>query len=240
MTAVKKSKKRCRVRPVKLLTRAYIFLKKEDLDMKVITISREFGSGGRELGKRLAEQLGFSYYDKEILTAVAERSGLNEEYIEKVMGHNIRENYPITYGRTFHSASAFQLQKNKTELLLKQQQIIKEIAKKGDCVIVGRGADVILSEYRSFNLFVYASMMSKMNRCREYAGDHENMTERELKMKIQQIDRGRKQYYELLRGGQWGAKENYHLCINTTDIAVKEIIPAISAYAKDWFRRNEE
>lgn len=208
--------------------------------MKVITISREFGSGGRELGKRLAEQLDFGYYDKEILTAAAKQSGLAEEYIEKVMEHNVRGHYPITYGRTFSSASAFQLQKNKTELLLKQQQILKEIAKKGDCVIVGRGADVILGEYQSFNLFVYASMMSKMNRCRKYAGDHEHLTERELKMKIRQIDRGRKQYYELLRGGQWGAKENYHLCINTTDIEIKEIIPAISEYARNWFRRNEE
>lgn len=205
--------------------------------MQIITISREFGSGGRELGKRLSDELGIAYYDKEILTVIAQQSGLDEQYAEKIIegkGH-----YPVTYGRTFSSNFAFQYQRNRTELLLRQQQVLKDLAGKGSCVIVGRGADVILEGYRPFNLFVYADMASKVARCRRYEDGQEHLTEREMEKKIQQIDRGRKQYYELLQGGTWGAKENYHLCVNTTGIEIKEIIPAVSQYAQNWFRRNE-
>lgn len=208
--------------------------------MQVITISREFGSGGRELGKRLADELGYAYYDKEIVTALAKQSGLDEEYIEKVIEQGVPKHYPITYGRTFSSNFTFQYQHSKTELLLKQQQILKELAQKENCVIVGRGADVILDEHCPFNLFIYADMSAKVIRCHKYADGQEKLTDHELKMKIRQIDHGRKQYYELLKGGKWGSKENYHLCINTTGIEIKEMIPALSQYAQNWFRRNEK
>lgn len=204
--------------------------------MQVITISREFGSGGRELGKRMADELGYAYYDKEILSRLAQQSGLEEEYLEKIMEG--KTHYPIVYGRTFVSNFSFQYQQNKTELLLKQQQILKDLAQKGNCVIVGRGADVVLSAYHPFNLFVYADMESKIKRCRKYANEHENLTERELIGKIQQVDRSRKQYYELL-GEKWGLKENYHLCVNTTGLEIKEMIPALSQYAQNWLRRVE-
>lgn len=204
--------------------------------MQVITISREFGSGGRELGKRMADELGYVYYDKEILSRLAQQSGLEEEYLEKIMEG--KTHYPIVYGRTFVSNFSFQYQQNKTELLLKQQQILKDLAQKGNCVIVGRGADVVLSDYQPFNLFVYADMESKIKRCRKYADEHENLTERELVGKIQQVDRSRKQYYELL-GKKWGLKENYHLCVNTTGLEIKEMIPALSQYAQNWLRRVE-
>jgi len=203
--------------------------------MQIITIGREFGSGGRELGKRLADELGFAYYDKEILTAVAQQSGLNEEYIEMMNDRGISKHYHITYGRTFSSGFTVQYQRNKTELLLKQQKILKDLVQKGDCVVVGRGADVILEEYHPFNLFIYASMSSKVSRCRKYADKNEKLTVRELEAKIQQVDRSRKQYYELLKGEKWGSKENYHLCINTTGMEIKKMIPGVAGYVQNWF-----
>lgn len=206
--------------------------------MGIITISREFGSGGREVGKRLADQLGFAYYDKEILTAVAKESGLDREYIERIMEQGEPKHYPVTFGRTFSSHSSVQQQRSKMEILIKQHQILKELAQNGDCVIVGRGADVILSEFHPFNLFVYASMPSKISRCRKYADAHENLTERELKAKIRQIDRSRKQYYEFLEEGEWGAKEKYHLCVNTTGIEIKQIIPALSQYIQSCYEMS--
>lgn len=207
--------------------------------MNIITISREFGSGGRELGKRLSDYLNFSYYDKEILTAVANQSNLDTDYVEKVIDNGILQQYPINYGRTFSSYTAFQYQHTKTELLLKQQQIIKKLAQIGNCVIVGRAANVILKEHDPLNLFVYANMSSKITRCRKYANEHENLTTHDLKMKIKQIDNYREQYYELLMGRQWGAKENYHLCVNTSEIEIKKISPVLSEYAQNWFRRKE-
>ena len=115
--------------------------------MKIITISREFGSGGRELGKRLADFLGFDYYDSEIIAAVAKNSGMDEKYVEKTLGNHGWQNQPITFRGTFGSASY--MQSSKINLLLEQKKVIEEIAALGkDCVIVGRNADIILKEYQ--------------------------------------------------------------------------------------------
>lgn len=207
--------------------------------MNIITISREFGSGGRELGKRLSDYMHFSYYDKEILDAVSSQSNLDTEYVEKVIDNGMLQQYPINYGRTFSSYTAFQYQHAKTELLLKQQQIIKKLAQIDNCVIVGRAADVILRDYHPLNLFIYADMSAKVARCRKYTNGHENLTNHDLEMKIKQVDRYREQYYELLMGRQWGAIENYHLCVNTSEIEIKKLSSILSEYAQNWFRRNE-
>ena len=113
--------------------------------MKIITISREFGSGGRELGKRLADELGFDYYDKEIIIAIAQGQGLDEGYVEKALEHHIWRSVPLAFGRSF--AGAVALQSAQTNLLLEQKRVIERIAEAGkDCVIVGRNADFILRD----------------------------------------------------------------------------------------------
>ncbi len=121
--------------------------------MKVITISREFGSGGRELGKRLADGLGFDYYDKEIIAAIAQGQGLDENYVEKALEHHIWKSVPLAFGRSFTGAVA--LQSAQTGLLLEQKRVIERIAEAGkDCVIVGRNADMILEAVQPFSIFV--------------------------------------------------------------------------------------
>ena len=121
--------------------------------MKIITISREFGSGGRELGKRLADVLGFAYYDREIITAIAEKQGLDENYVEKALERGALPNFPLSYRNSFVTLGAtFSAH---TDLLLEQKRVLESIAKLGqDCVIVGRNADVLLEEYQPFNVFV--------------------------------------------------------------------------------------
>lgn len=208
--------------------------------MKIITISREFGSGGRELGKRLADQLQFSYYDKEILTEISNKSGLDEGYVEKILENGLLRQYPITYGHSFSSILPLQHQLAKTELLLKQHQILKEFAQKGACVVIGRGADMILREYHPLNLFIYADLGAKISRCRQYSSDKEKLTKRELEKKIRQVDDSRARYYALMSDGQWGDKRNYHLCINTTELTIKEVVSFAAEYAKYWFGRNEK
>lgn len=205
--------------------------------MNIITVSREFGSGGRELGKRLADSLGIAYYDKEIISAIAEKSGLDERYVESISEKGIHTVYPMTFGRAFSLYGA--MQNNNTKVLIVQQQILKELEDKGDCVIVGRCADVILRERDPFNLFIYASMASKIRRCQERAPVGELFTDDEMEKRIKRIDRERAKYRALFSDVKWGAKEDYHLCINTSDIEIKSLIPFVAEYTKNWFRRNE-
>lgn len=204
---------------------------------KIITVSREFGSGGRELGKRLADALGIAYYDREIITAVAEKSGLAESYIEQVSERGVPMYYPITYARTLTVVPAFSGQHIK--VLHEQSRLLHELAGKSDCVIVGRCADCILREYHPLNLFVYASLESKVRRCRarEEAGEH--FTDKELKRRMAQIDSGRARYRELIGGSKWGDKAAYHLCINTTGLEIKPLIPAVREFAACYFEGIE-
>lgn len=202
--------------------------------MKIITVSREFGSGGREIGKRLADELGVAYYDREILSAVAEKSSLDEKYIEHTLEKGLFANYPLRFSRSFATVPMSET----ANILAKQHKVLKEIAQKGDCVIVGRGADVILKNYNPFNLFVYADMSSKIKRCRirECAG--QNLSDREYEKKIKQIDKSRKDIHGIISPNTWGDKSFYNLCINTTDMEIKDLIPSVAAYAKAWFERS--
>lgn len=202
---------------------------------KIITISREFGSGGREIGKRLADELNYAYYDREIISSIAKETGLEEEYINNISEKRIYP-YAFQFAKSFSMYTPFQ--SNQTDVLVAQQKILKEIAKKGNCVIVGRGANTILKEFNPMNLFVYADMESKINRCREKGSEDENLTDKELANKITQIDKNRKDYHKIISNIEWGEKENYHLCINTSNLEIKKIISPLAEYIKNWFKES--
>ena len=202
--------------------------------MRIITISREFGSGGRELGKRLADALGFAYYDREIVSSIAEKCNLDEGYVENVLRKGLTINVPITFGHTFYFYSD-PTSENELKVLNTQQQIIKELALRGDCVMVGRSSGIILEKYNPLRLFVYADMEWKVKRCRERASAEEHLTDRELEKKIRQIAAGRARHQKLLTDRKWGAPEGYDLCINTTDLEIKKIIPGLKEMALCWF-----
>ena len=102
------------------------------------------------------------------------------------------------------------------------------MAQKSDCVIVGRCADYILRDQNPFRLFVYADMESKMRRCREKAPKDEKLSDKELRQKIQQIDKNRSQYYAFYTDQSWGNKLNYDLCINTTHTSIKDMVATIA------------
>lgn len=193
----------------------------------IITVTREFGSGGRELAKRLAAALGYQYYDKEIITAMAQRSHYDATFIE---------NFPYQVHHSFAVYSP--AQKMATEILLLERKVILEIAAKGNCVIVGRGADLILRAYQPLNIFVYADNQSRLHRCQVNAPAGENLNEKQLLKKIHEIDKARQNHYLLLGGDTWGRKENYHLCVNSTNLTVKNLVPAVAAYAQAWFKEQ--
>ena len=202
---------------------------------KIITISREFGSGGREVGKRLADELGYAYYDSEIINLLVKETGMSESYIKNISEKGI---YPFAFqfGKTF--TTSYLLQKNQTDILVKQAKLLKQIAEKGNAIIVGRGANVILKEYNPFNIFVYASIESKLERCKKKAPKDENLTDKELINKIKGVDKNRKAFNDLISNEKWGNKENYNLCINTSNIEIKKIIKPLSEYIENWFGGN--
>lgn len=204
--------------------------------MRIITISREFGSGGRELGKRLSDILGFDYYDKEIITAVASSSGLDADYVERKLANHGWQAFPLTFRGTLRPGGT--IRPNDTSLLVKQKKVIEEIADLGkDCVIIGRNADVLLRSYKPFNIFVCAEASAKIKRCMERSAEDEKLTERELSRKMRQIDKTRAQTRAILSGLEWGRRDAYHLTVNTTDWHIEELVPASAEFANRWFGR---
>ena len=205
--------------------------------MKIITISREFGSGGRELGKRLADLMGFDYYDSEIITDIAKNSGMDAEYLEKKLANHGWQSFPITYRGTLGSAAY--VQSGSVAFLLEQKKVIEEIAALGkDFVIVGRNADVILSAHKPLSIFVCAETDAKVRRCMERKSAEEELSEKELVRKMRQIDKMRSQIRAIMTGSEWGKRGSYHLTVNTTDWDIGDLTPAVAAFADRWFGRK--
>ena len=116
--------------------------------------------------------------------------------------------------------------------------IIENFAKQGDCVIVGRAADVILKDYDPLNIFVYADKDSKIERCQRRAPQGEHLTPREIESHMKQIDRNRAQHHQMYSDNKWGDKGSYDLCVNTTKRFVKDLVPAIAKFCEDWFNSH--
>lgn len=206
--------------------RIYLILMKKR-NSSIVTISREFGSGGRELGKRLADALGYAYYDNELLAQIVERSKLDADYVAKVSERGLG-NF------TLHRGNTFAMNKTAIAVLVTQQKIIKELAEKGNCVFVGRGAEIILRNYQPFKLFISADTAYKIKRCRTSDAANHNLSDKELLKKFKQIDRNRRKLHDLLSNTAWGDCRTYTLCVNTTDVEIAEIVPALAAYIKAW------
>ncbi len=201
--------------------------------MKIITISREFGSGGRELGELIARELGFAYFDREIISTVAQRSQLDENYVEAVLDRGMFREIHLTHAHSIAHASS--ITHTARQIIEEQHKIINEIAKNGDCVIVGRNADVFLEKYKPLKLFVYATEDAKVARCRERAPEDEHLSDRSLKKIIKRIDKARARTHAYYSDIGWGDRRGYHLCVNTTDTDIKALSHILADYAKHWF-----
>lgn len=204
--------------------------------MNIITISREFGSGGRELGRRLADELGYDYYDGEIIAAIAKKSGLDETYVENMLENHGWQSIPMTVHRTF--ASPMIMPSAQIGLLVEQKQVIDEIGNSGkNCIVVGRNADILLEKYKPFNIFVCADMQAKVQRCIDRAKEGEDVSPKEIEKHIRRVDKNRARTREILSSSAWGQREAYHLIVNTTGWEIKELAPAVAAFAQRWFER---
>ena len=199
---------------------------------RIITVSREFGSGGREIGRRLAEKMGIAYYDQEIIAELIKRTDFAEEYIRHMDEKNPIPLLPITTARTFGLPANNGLEQN-LKFYMQESKVIREFAEKSDCVIVGRCADYMLREMNPVRLFVYADMESRIARCRKKNKDAETLNDRELRQKIISVDKKRARYYQFYANQVWGDKEQYDLCINTSRFSeIKAIIPGLEKLVK--------
>lgn len=196
--------------------------------MKIITIGREFGSGGREFGKRLADELGIAYYDREIMEEIAKRTQLAESYVQHIVEGAPAVWSPITVGKTLHGAEPDYLLRQYASVYSEQANAIRDLAERSDCVIVGRCADYILRDRDPLRLFIYADMPSKIARCREKSHEDDGLNDRKLARKIRHVDRNRARYYSYYTGRRWGDRNNYDLMINTATMPIKAAVQSLA------------
>lgn len=205
--------------------------------MRIITISREFGSGGRELGKRLADVLGYDYYDRNIITSVAETAHLDADYVDSALDEQSWVEMPYTFQRSFSATSV--LQPPQVSLLQAQREVIEGVMRAGrNCIIVGRNADVFLEQQRPFKVFVCADMEARVERCMERAAEDEQLTRKQVERNIRKIDKNRARTREIIAPGKWGERSQYNLTVNTTDWDIKSLAPVVADFAQEWFREQ--
>ena len=185
---------------------------------RIITISREFGSGGRTIGRKVAEKLGIPCYDAELIQKIAQESGFTENYIKEA-----GEYAPSGFLASALSNRAFG-PTNEDYLWNIQYQVITELAEKGSCVIVGRCADYILKDKADcLTVFIHADMDFRANRIVSVYGEREESPEQRLKDK----DKRRAAYHRFYTNMKWGRAQNYHLCLDSGVLGIDKCVETI-------------
>jgi len=194
----------------------------------VVTISREYGSGGRQAGMRLAAELGIMCYDRAVIEKAAEKSGMSPEFIENVEEKAASSFFFNLSQATFtHYTPMLTYDVHPTDkAFFAQAEVIREIAAHGSAVIIGRCADYILRDNPdAIHIFLYGD---REDRLRRIVNDY-GLTEDMAREQIKQIDRGRANYYKSYTGGTWGDVRHYDLCVNTTKTGIPGAVAAIKA-----------
>lgn len=191
----------------------------------VITISREYGSGGRYIGRLIADKLGIKLYDKEFITRTAQETGLSEEYIES----NEQKRNPLaSLNNGYYLGMS-----NADELFLKETELIKKLSEKESCVIIGRCADFILQDNKNvLKVFVYSSMEHKINRVTNIYGMEKEKAEKEIK----KINKLRANHYKYYTEREWSEYANYDICINSDTLGVEKSAEIICEMIKEKVR----
>lgn len=202
---------------------------------KVITIGRQYGSGGHDIGKLVAEKLEYVFYDKKLVEIAAKKSNISDETIE-----NIDEKatssllYSLVSGsysmRGINGPLYYEMPLN-DKLFIAQSDVIKNVAAKDNSVIVGRCADYVLEDVEDIeliNVFIYADMDTRIER----VSKKHDLTPKQAKDKIQKSDKQRKTYYSYYSNRDWGKISNYDLCINTSKLDVEKAADMIVSYIR--------
>lgn len=188
---------------------------------RIITISREFGSGGRTIGKEVAAKLSIPCYDEELISKVGEKSGLAEQYI--------REYGEYSHGTSWIGSALAVRDYNghsiQDELWNVQRNVILELAKKEPCVIVGRCADYILHDVADcLTVFIHASLEKRAERIVKVYGEREDTPEKRLADK----DKRRRAYYQFYTDKEWGKVQNYHIALDSGVLGIDKCVKIIA------------
>lgn len=201
------------------------------MSKQIITVSREFGSGGRTVGKRVAELLGFPYYDKELVKKVALETGFDEHYIEQ-QGESTtpwRSLFAYAFSGMGGRAGSGTLT-TEDFLWAMQCKVILSLAEQGPCVIVGRCADYILRERQDrLSVLVHAPAAFRADRIVRLYGESEVAPLKRLEEK----DKGRKAYYKHYTGNEWGQYHNYALSLDTSIVGIERAAQYIAQVARE-------
>lgn len=177
------------------------------MDNLIITIGRQYGSGGREIGKTLAKALNIPCYDKELLSMVAKNSGFSEEIVESHDEKSVNNFYYFQTG--LYSATQLPLHH---QLFIAQLKTIKEISEKESCVFIGRCADYVLSDHPNcVNVFIHTDLDRRIDRAIHVYG----LNEKDAKKTVKKIDKQREAYYNFYSTKKWGDVTGYHLAIDS-------------------------
>lgn len=181
----------------------------------IITISRQFGSGGRDIGKKLADALGIKYYDRELIEMAAKESGFDKEMFEDTTANTSRLfRFINTFGYSLGAPlSVMNDITMSDQIFLIQSRVVEQAADSGPCVIVGRCADYVLDNRDDvLKVFIAGDMNDRKKRAIQYY----EVDERDVEASIRKIDRNRKGYYDYYTDKKWGAAESYDVCLNTS------------------------
>ena len=197
---------------------------------RIITISRAFGSGGRTIGKAVAQRLGIPYYDKELVDKVSEESGFHADFIEEA-----GEYAPVTNSFLFNIAvspnpmAMMNTMSMADQLFVCQTNVIRRLADEGPCVIIGRCADYILKDRDDcLHVFIHADMAHRAERIVRLYGETKQSPEKRLTDK----DNKRRVYYKHYTNRNWGEAQNYHVCLNSGLVGVEKCADIIVDIAK--------
>lgn len=188
----------------------------------VITISREYASGGRMIGKMLAEELGIPYYDSRVSELSAEKSGLSAEHIETT-----EQRSTSSFLSTLYINGAYPSVQDKIFAL--QSETIRELAEHGSCVIVGRCSNYILRDFPGhLSVFIHAPLEDRVRR----AAEEYKVKTPNVKAYVKKVDKARANYHNFYTDYEWGKAHNYDLCINS-NIGLKKAVAVIRELAED-------
>lgn len=192
----------------------------------IITIGRQLGSGGREIGQKLSSLLGISFYDKELIRFAAKESGLKEELFEKADEKKRFSLFGGLLGLRDSASDEIYLNYYLTnETLFKiQSDVIRKLAEKKSCLFVGRCADYVLKDHpRCLNLFISADTEDRIRRI----ASNQNLSENKAKDYVEKKDRERERYYNYFSNKVWGTAESYHLSVNSSVLGIDETVDLI-------------
>lgn len=204
------------------------------MEKKIITISREYGSGGRQIGLAAAKKLGMEFYDKELIDAAAKEIGFPAEIIadrEQRLTNSLLYNFAMgtLYGLSYPKEPKLSELPLTEQIYVAQKKAIEEAAKRGSCVFIGRCADYILrSRPDVLRVFVYADRDIRLRRAIDEYGD----LEEHIDEFMHQTDKRRRIYYENYTNQRWGDRENYDLMLNSGDLGIEKCVELICQAVK--------